>query len=67
MTAQESASKRISVRPSTWDEIHRLRKPGQTCDDVIQGLIRKGNRTRLYDDTDRIMTRGKFAALSRDI
>ncbi|HIJ05798.1 hypothetical protein [Methanocalculus sp.] len=67
MISQEHATKRIPVRQSTWEEIQRLREPGQTYDDVIVGLIREGNRNRLYDETDRIMKRGKFAELPREL
>lgn len=36
-------------------ELKRLCEPYQTYDDVIVGLIREGNRNRLYDETDRII------------
>ena len=65
MNAQDHATKRISVRPGTWEDLKRLRESGQTYDDVIVNLIREGNRNRLYDETDRIMSRGRFAELTR--
>lgn len=67
MNSQEHATKRILVRPGTWEELKRLREPGQTYDDVIMGPIREGNRNRLYDETDRIMSRGRFAELPREL
>jgi len=67
MPTQECATKRIPVCPSTWEEIHGLRKPGQTFDDVIKDLVHKEKRRRLFDETDRIMKRGRFMELRRDV
>lgn len=64
MSAQECATKRIPVCPSTWETVHQLRKPGQTFDDVINELIRKNSETRLIEETQRIRKRGKFVPLS---
>ena len=36
MAAQECATKRIPVCPSSWEAVHELRRPGQTFDDVIR-------------------------------
>jgi hypothetical protein len=57
---QECATKRIPVRPSTWEEIHGLRKPGQTFDDVIREMVKKEKLNRLSEDTDRICQRDRF-------
>lgn len=64
MTAQECATKRIPVCPSTWETVQQLKKPGQTYDEVIKDLIRKNAETRLIEETERIMKRGKFVPLS---
>ncbi len=64
MPAQECATKRIPVCPSTWETVHQLRKPGQTFDDVINELIRKNSETRLIEETRRIRKRNKFVPLS---
>jgi len=64
MPAQECATKRIPVCPSTWETVHQLRKPGQTFDDVINELIRKNSETRLIEETQRIRKRNTFVPLS---
>ena len=64
MPAQECATKRIPVCPSTWETVHQLRKPGQTFDDVINELIRNNSETRLIEETRRIRKRNKFVPLS---
>jgi hypothetical protein len=64
MPAQECATKRIPVCPSTWETVHQLRKPGQTFDDVINELIRKNSETRLIEETRRIRKRNKYVPLS---
>ncbi len=57
---QECATKRIPVCPSTWEEIHGLRKPGQTFDAVIREMVKKEKLNRLAEDTDRICQRDRF-------
>jgi hypothetical protein len=64
MPDQECATKRIPVCPSTWAEIHQLRKPGQTFDDVIRDLVRRDAERRLIEETERIRKRGKFVPVS---
>lgn len=64
MTGQECATKRIPVSPSTWETVHQLRKPGQTYDDVIRDLIRKGSENLLIAETWRIRKRGEYGSLS---
>ena len=64
MIEQECATKRIPVRPSTWNTIHQLRKPGQTYDDVIRELIQRDPEQKLISETDRIIQRNKFVPLS---
>ena len=59
-THQECATKRIPVCPSTWEEIHGLRKPGQTFDEVIREMVKKEKLSRLAEDTDRICQRDRF-------
>jgi hypothetical protein len=57
---RECATKRIPVCPSTWEEIHDLRKPGQTFDEVIREMVKKEKLNRLAEETDRICQRGRF-------
>lgn len=64
MTGQESATKRIAVSPSTWETVQQLKKPGQTYDDVIRDLIRKGSENLLISETKRIRKRDRYGSLS---
>jgi hypothetical protein len=64
MTAQECATKRIPVCPSTWETVHQLRKPGQTYDDVINELIRKNSENLLIEETGRIRKRNRYVSLA---
>jgi len=64
MSGQECATKRIPVSPSTWETVQQLRKPGQTYDDVIRDLIRKGSENLLIAETGRIRKRGEYGSLS---
>jgi hypothetical protein len=38
--------------------------PGQTYDDVIRDLIRKGSETRLIEEMERKRKRGQYVPLS---
>jgi len=64
MPADECATKRIPVCPSTWETIHQLRRPGQTFDDVIRELVERAAEQRLVEETGRIVKRGRFVPLS---
>lgn len=64
MIEQDCATKRIPVRPSTWNTVRQLRKPGQTYDDVIRELIQRDPEQKLIGETDRIIKRNKFVPLS---
>jgi hypothetical protein len=64
MPADECATKRIPVCPSTWETIHQLRRPGQTFDDVIRELVDRAAEQRLVEETGRIVKRGRFVPLS---
>lgn len=67
MISREHATKRIPVRPDINEELQRLREPGQTSDDALISHICEGNRYRLYNETDRIMSRGRFVELPREL
>jgi hypothetical protein len=60
MPDRECATKRIPVRPSTWESVCELRKPGQTFDTVIKEMVAKEKRRRLFEDADRKMREGHF-------
>ena len=42
-----SADKRISVTEETRKELHELKEPGQTYDDLLQELVQRRRRENL--------------------
>jgi hypothetical protein len=64
MPAEECATRRIPVRPSTWAIVRQLRKPGQTFDDVIRELVDVAGEKHLVAETRRIIRRSQVVPLS---
>jgi hypothetical protein len=52
MSSDEIAVKRVALKPSTWESLSNLRKPGQTFDDVVESLITSEQKNRLMHDLD---------------
>jgi hypothetical protein len=52
MHGEEIAVKRVALKPSTWESLSNLRKPGQTFDDLVGSLIKTEQRQRLMHDLD---------------
>jgi len=48
----EIATKRVAIKPSTWEALSNLRKPGETFDDLLVSLITAEQRQRLIQDLD---------------
>jgi len=46
------ATKRVAVKPSTWEALSNLKKPGETFDELLMSLIAAEQRHRLYHDLD---------------
>lgn len=44
-----SADKRIPVTEETRKELHDLKKPGQTYDELLQELVQRGRRAELEE------------------
>ncbi len=63
MSVAECSTKRIPVRPSTWEELYELRKPGQTFDQVLSDMVAREKKRRLFEDADRKMREGHFTEL----
>jgi len=42
MGKHEIASKRLPVKPSTWEALTNLKKPGQTFDELVASLVSRG-------------------------
>ena len=49
---EEIANKRVAVKPSTWEALSNLRKPGETFDELLVSLITTEQRQRLTHDLD---------------
>jgi hypothetical protein len=52
ISSEEIANKRVAVKPSTWEALSNLRKPGETFDELLVSLITAEQRHRLYHDLD---------------
>ncbi|MCK9593648.1 MAG: hypothetical protein M0Q91_16725 [Methanoregula sp.] len=52
MNKEETAVKRVALKPGTWESLSNLKKPGQTFDDVVGSLILCEQRRRLMHDLD---------------
>jgi hypothetical protein len=61
----EIATKRVALTPSTWATLSQLRKPGQTFDDTIAGLITDHQRLQLIADLDDIDVTEKTVSWNR--
>lgn len=46
------ANKRVAVKPSTWEALSNLRKPGETFDELLVSLIATEQRHRLIHDLE---------------
>ena len=49
---EQIASKRVAVKPSTWEALSNLRKPGETFDELLVSLIVAEQRHHLIHDLD---------------
>ena len=49
---EEIATKRLAVKPSTWEALSNLKKPGETFDELLVSLITAEQRHRLIRDLD---------------
>jgi len=49
---EQIATKRVAVKPSTWEALSNLRRPGETFDELLVSLISTEQRRRLSHDLD---------------
>ena len=61
--ARMPATSRIPVSRAVWEELAGLKKPGETYDHLLEGMIEREKKNRLFEDMDRIEKRGKFVAM----
>lgn len=57
------ADKRIPVTEERWRELHELKEPGQTYDDLLSELVEEHKKARLFRDLNRIREEGEFEPL----
>jgi hypothetical protein len=60
---EAAATSRIPVSRAVWAELSSMRKPGQTYDHLLEEMIEREKKQRLFEDMDRIEKRGKFVAM----
>lgn len=51
-TDEQIATKRVAVKPSTWEALSNLKRPGETFDELLMSLITAEQRHRLIHDLD---------------
>jgi hypothetical protein len=61
--ARMPATSRIPVSKVVWAELASLKKPGETYDHLLEEMIEREKKHRLFEDMDRIEKRGKFVAM----
>jgi predicted CopG family antitoxin len=57
------ATKRIPITEERWVELSRLKKAGQTYDELIADLIEEYKKTRLFEEMRSIEEKGVFVEL----
>lgn len=57
------ADKRIPVTEERWEELHDLKGPGQTYDELLAELVEDRKKARLFRDMDRIREENEFEPL----
>ncbi len=61
--ARMPATSRIPVSRAVWGELSGLRKPGETYDHLLEEMVEREKKRRLFEDMDRIEKSGKFKAM----
>ncbi len=57
------ATKRIPVTERMWQELGRLKKAGQSYDELLAELVEEHKKTRLFKEMRLIEERGDFVEL----
>lgn len=60
------ADKRIPVTEERWRELHELKEPGQTYDDLLSELVEEHKKARLFRDMERIRQENDFVSLDEE-
>lgn len=46
-----------------WEELHELKKPGQTFDELVEELLEERRKSKLFRDMNRIREESDFVNL----
>lgn len=58
-----NATKRIPVTEERWEELHELKEPGQTFDELIESLVEDRKKAQLFRDMNSIREDSEFVPL----
>lgn len=58
-----NAEKRIPVTEERWKELHDLKEPGQTYDELLEEIVEEYKKARLFRDMNRIREEEEFEPL----
>lgn len=58
-----NATKRIPVTEERWEELHELKAPGQTFDELVAELIEERKKAELMRDMKQIREESDFVPL----
>lgn len=57
------ATKRIPVTFVTWEEVSRLKRPGQTFDELLQEMVETEKKERFVKEMEKIEKNEEFVKL----
>ena len=60
------ADKRIPVTEERWKELHALKGPGQTYDELLAERVEEHKNARLFRDMDRSREENEFEPLDEE-
>lgn len=58
-----NADKRIPVTEERWKQLHELKGPGQTFDELIEELVEERKKRQLFRDVNEIREESEFEPL----
>ncbi len=61
------AEKRIPVTEKRWKELHNLKEPGETYDELLKKLIREHNRIKLAEKSARLREKNEEELVEVDL
>lgn len=57
------AEKRIPVTEERWEQLHELKSPGQTYDELLEEIVEEYKKAQLFRDLDEIREESDFEPL----